>query len=66
MACETKCAKDVPVLDRSLVILVEGLERRVEDMERQLVAAAVAFKAVQEQQQVVRELLAVVAERAKA
>lgn len=45
------------VTDRALDILLAGLERRAEQMEKTLAAVAVELRGVQERQQVIRELL---------
>lgn len=66
MSSRRHCHDETPALDRAAQILLEGLERRMAEIDRQIQAAAVAFRAVNDQQQTVRELLAVVMERAKA
>lgn len=47
--------------DRSITVIVEGLERRLAALDQQLAVAAAALRDVVERQQTIRELLEVVA-----
>lgn len=47
--------------ERSITVIVEGLERRLAALDQQLAVAAAALRDVVERQQTIRELLEVVA-----
>lgn len=60
MACQTKCGRSES-LTASLRVLIDGADERLAEIEKQLAVAAAQVQALTERQQVIREVLELVA-----